>query len=333
MKFYLYILFCLILFSCNRDRKKEALVAMINDEAVYAEELNILMQQELFDELNRIYEMKNETLRQLVNNKILLSEAKKADKSKDLYIKDYVASRTERIGMDSLCRYYNIPDEIQNFHSNQMYYISDSTFEGNMFKQETLKSYIVLDLIDSLRGVYHVESYLYPPKSPVFKLRDLQVYYRGDSLSKVSVAVISDFDCEKCIAAHSLYDSIYEEYKDRVKFGYINFSATPTLAQIACDAANEQDKFWLYHDSLYSYAGIIDSSVIYNIAKQLDLDLDQFRSDVELDARREKIEKNIHQLVLMGIYATPTVVVNGRLILNSNSKNEITHLIDEELKK
>lgn len=333
MKIYLCFFLVFALLSCNKDQKKEAIVAMINDDVVYADELNTLIQQELFDELNRIYGMKSEALRQLVNSKILLSEAKKAGMSKDLYIKDYINDKTSRLGIDSLCRYYNIPDKTQNLHSNRLYFVSDNTFEGNLLKQETLKSYIVSELVDSLRSISVVESYLYPPKSPKFKLNDLRVYYRGDTLSKVSVSIISDFDCEKCIVAHKLYSSIYDEYKDRVKFGYINFSATPTLAQIACDAANEQELFWPYHDSLYSHDGIIDSIAIYNIAKQLDLDLSRFKSDAELDVRREKIEKNIHQLVMMGIYATPTVIVNGRLIVNSNSKNEITHLIDEELNK
>lgn len=334
MKLHISILICFIFFSCSNSKKQqEAVVAMVNNEAIYSNELDILIQQEIFDELNRIHEIKSVALRQLVNKRLIHYEAKKSNYSSDDYVEHFVSNKISQLGVDSLYRYYNIKSNLPNIHSKELYSIPDSSFEGNMIKSTILRSYIVTELLDSLKGVYQIESYIYPPKSPVFKLNNLQVYYRGDSLSKVSVAVISDFDCEKCIAAHSLYDSIYEEYKDRVKFGYINFSATPTLAQIACDAANEQNKFWLYHDSLYSYAGIIDSSVINNIAKQLDLDLDQFRSDVELDARREIIEKNIHQLVLMGIYATPTVVVNGRLILNSNSKNEITHLIDEELKK
>ena len=48
---------------------------------------------------------------------------------------------------------------------------------------------------------------------------------------------------------------------------------------------------------------------------------------------KKSIEKTNNQLVLLGIYATPTIIINGRLIVNSNSKEEICHLIDEELLK
>jgi len=47
----------------------------------------------------------------------------------------------------------------------------------------------------------------------------------------------------------------------------------------------------------------------------------------------DKINETINKLVEMGIYATPTIIVNGRLIYNSNSYNEISHLIELELNK
>lgn len=333
MKYCLCFLFVIVSIACNRNVDKKNVIARIDGEEIYSDELNEVIQQELFDELNRIYKIKSEALRQLANNKLIILEARKNKLSKDDYLKKYVGNKVLQFGKDSLYRKYNIPSYLTSFHSKELYYVPDTTLEGSMLKEMALKSCLHSDLIDSLRNVYQIETYIYPPKSPNVKLNGVFPYYRGDTTSKVSVFIISDFDCENCIAAHDLYDSIYEEYKDRVKFGYINFSAVPTLSQIACDAANEQNCFWAYHDSLYTHNGIIDSAVVYNIAKNLRLDLKQFTNDLQSEERKEKIAKTINRLVMMGIYATPTVMVNGRLIVNSNSKNEITHLINEELKK
>ena len=129
-----------------------------------------------------------------------------------------------------------------------------------------------------------------------------------------------------------LYDSIYHIYKDKVRFGYIHYSAIPTLGEIASDAAHEQGHFWEFHDSLYTYKGYIDSSAVYNIAKKI-LNMETFRKDIESIERKNKIEKTINQLTLAGVYATPTVIINGRLIINSDSPKEICHLIDDELNK
>lgn len=218
------------------------------------------------------------------------------------------------------------------FYADKVYYTSENTFEGNLEKREILKSCIIAELIDSLKTYSSVVSYLYPPKSPVFRLDDLQTYYRGDTASSVTVSIISDFNCSECISVHKMYSEIYEEYKDRVRFCYINFSATTTLAQLACDAADAQNAFWNYHDSLYSHAGMIDSSTVYRIAQQLNLDMQVFKNDLEDPVRKENLDESIHSLVAMGLYATPTVVINGRLIVNSNSKAEIVCLIDKELK-
>ena len=53
------------------------------------------------------------------------------------------------------------------------------------------------------------------------------------------------------------------------------------------------------------------------------MDINKFKKDIEDDAGKKLIEKSINQLVLLGVYATPTIIVNGRLIVNSNSKREI----------
>ena len=178
-----------------------------------------------------------------------------------------------------------------------------------------------------------IVQYIYPPKSPSIDLSNLHTYYRGNLQSKVSIIIISDFDCESCINAHNLYETIYQKYKEKVKFGYIHYSATPTFAQIASEAANRQNKFWEFHDSLYTHKGYIDSITVYNIAHSTSMDINKFKKDIEDDAGKKLIEKSINQLVLLGVYATPTIIVNGRLIVNSNSKREICHLIDEELSK
>ncbi|MCS2585458.1 DsbA family protein [Bacteroides sp. BFG-551] len=71
----------------------------------------------------------------------------------------------------------------------------------------------------------------------------------------------------------------------------------------------------------------------FNIAQHMSMDVSKFQKDIANNEGKESIEKTINELVLLGVYATPTIIINGRLIVNSNSKEEICHLIDEELLK
>lgn len=335
-KYTIIIILLIILFAaCSKNKRssqKNKVVAEVGEEILYADELNTIIKQELFDELNKIYEIKKKALEQLINVKLLQNEANKKQLTYQQYINSYTDAQIGKLGLDSLFMRYNIQSTIE-FRDTNMYNISINSTNGKYSKLYQLRGAIVDDLLDSLKQNKRIVQYLYPPKSPLIDLTDLHTYYRGNLHSKVSIVIISDFDCGTCINSHDLYESIYQEYKDKVKFGYIHYSAIPTLAQIASEAANKQNRFWEFHDSLYTHKGYIDSTAVYNIAHSLSMDINKFKKDIESDIGQKLIEKTINQLVLIGVYATPTIIINGRLIVHSNSKDEIIHLIDEELSK
>ncbi|WP_449039826.1 DsbA family protein [Parabacteroides goldsteinii] len=330
------ILFFVILSisSCkeNKDSIKSEIVATVNGHEILSVEIDKLIQQELFDELNKIYSIRNKALNTSIGLFSLNAEAKKKNKNLDDYINTYVDNKIKQIGIDSLYNLYNLENRIK-LHGLSLENIKKESLENKLSIKYYLKEYITTDLIDSIKCTSEINNFLYPPKSPKIKLNDLLAYYRGNLNSKVSVYTISDFDCEKCIQAKPTIDSLYNKYKDITRFGYINFSAAPTLAQLACDAANNQASFWSFHDSLYSKKEQIDSVTVFNIAKNLNLNLYTFKKDLMNKIAADKINETINKLVEMGIYATPTIIVNGRLIYNSNSYNEISHLIELELNK
>jgi hypothetical protein len=323
------LILCLIN-ACSKS-KTSTIIAEIDNKPIYEDELNTIIKQELFDELNRISELKKKALEQLINVKLVQDEANKNGMPYQDFIDYYTDRKINIYGVDSLLKYYKI-SSVLHLHDKNMYTVSTDSPISKVSKLYYLKGAIIDELLDSLRKTKEINCYIYPPKSPLIDLTNLHGYYRGNIHSKVNVTIVSDFDCAACINAHVLYDSIYHIYKDKVRFGYIHYSAIPTLGEIASDAAHEQGHFWEFHDSLYTYKGYIDSSAVYNIAKKI-LNMETFRKDIESIERKNKIEKTINQLTLAGVYATPTVIINGRLIINSDSPKEICHLIDDELNK
>ena len=320
--------------SCSKTEKysNKQIVGTINGENVYSSEIDMLIQQEMFDQLNQIYNIKNKAFDAYVNMKLLDIESKRYNLSSDEFIEKYVSDVIGNIGVDSLYRKYNLNARL-NFHALEMSVTNEGSLEESVNLKYNIKACIVNDLLDSLKSKTILEKFIYPPKSPNIDMEGLKTYFRGNMNSNVSFYLISDFDCNKCIESHSLYDSIYWKYKDQVKFGYINFSATPTLAQLACNAANEQGKFWQYHDSLYSQKQFIDSLTVYNIAVNIGLDINKFENDLLNPTAAEAINETIENLVHKGVFATPTVIVNRRMIFNSSSYSEISYLIEQELAK
>ena len=322
--------------SCNSHQSSKGtekdIIAEFDGEAIYVSEINTIIKQELYDELCRIHEIKKKALEQLINVKLLQKEANKKQMTYQEYIDDYVNAQIEQFGIDSLLKRYRL-ESITEFRGKSIYSVAVDSPTGKATRSFHLKGTIVNNLLDSLKRNKKITQYLYPPKSPRVDLDNLHTYYRGNLKSEVSVIIISDFDCESCINAHTLYNSIYEKYKDKVKFGYIHYSTMPTFAEIASDAANKQNKFWEFQDSLYAYRGYIDSTAVFKIAQNMSMDINKFQNDIASNDGKKAIENTINQLVLLGVYATPTLIINGRLIVDSNSKEEICHLIDEELSK
>lgn len=67
--------------SCNSHRSskhtEKDIIAELDGEVIYANEINTIIKQELYDELCRIHEIKKKALEQLINVKLLQKEANK----------------------------------------------------------------------------------------------------------------------------------------------------------------------------------------------------------------------------------------------------------------
>jgi protein-disulfide isomerase len=70
---------------------------------------------------------------------------------------------------------------------------------------------------------------------------------------------------------------------------------------------------------------------MYRIAKNLKLDMNTFGNDYKNKAISEKIMDNLLKLESAGIYGTPTIMINNRLIFNNTSLDEIEKLLKEEI--
>lgn len=303
-------LLCLLLFlllcSCANQRKE--VVAEVDGREIYLEELSQQTKQEIFDLLNFSYDIKTRALDDLIKQKLLKLEADKREMTLEQYLKWYVASKSK------------LKKEIltQDIHS--------------VFTDDKWRNGVVQQLADSLYSKAQVKKYIYPPKQPECVIRDLPIHYRGNLKSPVSFIVASDFTCERCVEFEKTMQRIFNKYQQKVKFGYVNFSGSPTLASLACEAADGQNKFWEFHNALFNHKGRADSTFIFNFAATSGLNMKQFKRDIVAKDTYDKQIRTIDELVKRGLFATPTIIINDRLVYMTNSYEELTNLLDDELK-
>lgn len=96
-------------------------------------------------------------------------------------------------------------------------------------------------------------------------------------------------------------------------------------------AAREQGKYWEFHDELFA-AKKLSLAKIENIAKELALDMEKFKADMNSPEVRGQINRDMAQAEKAGITGTPTAYINGRKLQDRSVKG-IQKVIDEELAK
>ncbi len=98
----------------------------------------------------------------------------------------------------------------------------------------------------------------------------------------------------------------------------------------AAQCANEQGKFWPFHDKLFSSENLSDD-VYKQYAQDLQLDMTKFNACLTSHTYAKAIQADSDFAVNLGINSTPTFFVNGLAIVGAQPLAQFTSLIDKEL--
>ena len=102
-------------------------------------------------------------------------------------------------------------------------------------------------------------------------------------------------------------------------------------AALAALAAHNQGKFWQMHDALFAMKPITMATILAS-ATEIGLEMDTFNRDMNSEATKQRLVKDITDARNADISGTPTLFVNGRRV-NDRSPQALQKLIDEELAK
>ena len=101
-------------------------------------------------------------------------------------------------------------------------------------------------------------------------------------------------------------------------------------AAVAALAAGRQEKFWDFHDELFSNYNRLNEDKVHEIATKLNLNLAQFEKDRKDPLLLEQIKYDFNEAIHIGVNSVPSVFVNGRKV-KDRSLNGFQALIDKEL--
>ncbi|MFL5431281.1 MAG: DsbA family protein [Myxococcales bacterium] len=157
----------------------------------------------------------------------------------------------------------------------------------------------------------------------------------GPKNAAVTIVEWSDFQCPYCGRVEPTLQQVREEYKGKVRLAWKNqplsFHPNAMPAAEAAMAADEQGKFWEYHDALFKRQNELGPALYDEVAKQVGLDMEKFHASIQGHKHLAQIKADMAAGSAVGADGTPTFFINGKKLVGAMPIESFKQVIDAEL--
>jgi len=141
----------------------------------------------------------------------------------------------------------------------------------------------------------------------------------GNASSAVVLQEFSDFQCPACGAAYPVVKGLVQTYGDKLRFEYKHFPLTKIhvnayQAALASECANDQGKFWEYHDKLFENQTKLSTADEKQYAQDLGLDTTKFNACLDTRAKKSVVDADVSEGNSKKVQGTPTFFLNGKML-------------------
>ncbi len=152
----------------------------------------------------------------------------------------------------------------------------------------------------------------------------------GDPNAPAKIEVFEDFQCPACVRfTQDIETLVLSELVETGKAYYVFYNypfldsnTTTKESRGAANAslcANEQGKFWEYHDTLFANwdgenQGNFSNPRLVEFATTVDLNMDDFTACVNENRYADEVQASFDLGNSMGVSGTPSVFVNGQQV-------------------
>lgn len=139
---------------------------------------------------------------------------------------------------------------------------------------------------------------------------------QGSNNAAVTLVEYGDYQCGDCGDAYVQIKDAQDALGDDLRVVFRNFPLAEshphaTAAAQAAEAAARQNKFWEMHDVLLENQQALSSHDLMDYAKQVGLDLEQFKQDLKSGAVSDKVDADFESGARSGVNGTPSFFING----------------------
>jgi protein-disulfide isomerase len=278
----------------------------------------------------QIFQLRQQRLDALIAEQLLAQEARRRGISVAELLDREVDSQAVPITDAKVARFYDankarLPALDATLQERMRAYLKDQA-------SQALRD----GLVARLRGQSQVAVHLQVP--PVYRARlNLDgAPSKGAVNAPVTLVKFEDFHCPFCKEAQGTLVELAARYGDRLRIVHKDYpidSLHPQarLGHVAARCAQEQGKFWAYHDALYNAAPKASLADLKGFAQQVGVELGQFEACLSSGKFAAAIESDIDEGSKAGVTGTPAFFINGRLLGGAQPLEQFVRVIAEEL--
>ncbi len=157
---------------------------------------------------------------------------------------------------------------------------------------------------------------------------------RGKAGSKLVLIEFSDFQCPYCGKAYETVKQFMTAHGQDVALVYKHLPLgemhpQATNAALASWAAQQQGRFWEFHDAMFGSQDRLGEDFYVTTAKSLGLDLARFDKDRASEAAKAAVQRDLDLAKKLGIQATPQFVMNSHPITGAAPLEEFEKVLGE----
>jgi protein-disulfide isomerase len=269
------------------------------------------------------YLAEQKALEQMIDNRVLEMEAAAQKLTVADLIAREVASKIQNPTDEQLRLYYddlNIKEPFEQVRDKMLEHVRQSRTN----KQRAA-------YVEQLRTKYTILITLAPPRVDV-AVGDAPRLGPADAALKV--VEFADYECPYCAKVNPHVRKLHEEFGNQIN---VYFKDLPlpmhSHAQKAAEAARcarQQNKFWEYHDMLFSERRL-DPDDLKKYARSLNLDTAKFDECLDSGAQADAVKKDLGEGQQLGIAGTPAFFINGRFVSGAVDYSTLRDIVRQQL--
>ena len=274
-------------------------------------------------------EILQNALEELAANKLIDLEAAKEKKTRQELLDAEVDSNVDTPSPEEIEAFYDANKERIPIPKEQ------ALPQVKQYLTERSRSRFREMLVTRLKKEFGFKSFLEPFRA---QIGATGFPSKGSATAPVTIVEFSDFECPYCGGLFPTLKQVEKNYPETVRIVYRQFPL-PNLHPHAMKAAeaslcaNEQKKFWEFHDSMFGNQQELSVADLKQRAVDLKLDAQAFNQCLDSGRQGAAIQADIQEGARNGVSGTPALFINGRLLSGNQPYAEIKDVIEDELQR